>query len=294
MDERERPYQLAYRNPLKVIGVQREDGVKGKISSTIKEIELHRRELESMRGRLAQRRKLLYDTTVRALTAKDKSKANVYANEWAELRKVVKVVYASELALTQVILRLESINDVGDVISHMSTAFKVLRKVSKTVQGLVPALDEASEQINTTLTETMAEIGNVTPSISLNLQTESGEELVEQARRYAEEQAEEMQRNLAVTPEAIRRQTETPRVPILATGEEDDGEKRFLGVLYASAREDGTEDQVLKYASAHDGAIDVTDASKSLALQPDEVEHAMLKLLSEGRVKLVRSGDEQG
>jgi len=280
---------------LKVIGVQREEGKKGKIASTIREIELHRRELESMRGRLAQRRKLLYDTTVRALTAKDKSKANVYANEWAELRKVAKVVYASELALTQVILRLESINEVGEVISHMSTAFKVLRKVSKTVQGLVPALDQASEEINTTLTETMAEIGNVTPSISLNLQTESGEELVEQARRYAEEQAEEMQRNLAVTPEAVRRQMENPsRVPILATGEEDDGEKRFLGVLYTSAREDGTEDQVLKYASAHAGAVDVNDASKSLSLQPDEVEHAMLKLLSEGRVKLVRSGDEQG
>ena len=286
---------MAHRNPLKVIGVQREEGKKGKIASTIREIELHRRELESMRGRLAQRRKLLYDTTVRALTAKDKSKANVYANEWAELRKVAKVVYASELALTQVILRLESINEVGEVISHMSTAFKVLRKVSKTVQGLVPALDQASEEINTTLTETMAEIGNVTPSISLNLQTESGEELVEQARRYAEEQAEEMQRNLAVTPEAVRRQMENPsRVPILATGEEDDGEKRFLGVLYTSAREDGTEDQVLKYASAHAGAVDVNDASKSLSLQPDEVEHAMLKLLSEGRVKLVRSGDEQG
>jgi len=282
---------------LKVIGVHREDGVKGKIASTIKEIELHRRELESMRNRLAQRRKLLYDTTVRALTAKDKSKANVYANEWAELRKVAKVVYASELALTQVILRLESINDVGDVISHMSTAFKVLRKVSKTVQGLVPALDQASEEINTTLTETMAEIGeigNVTPSISLNLQTESGEELVEQARKYAEEQAEEMQRNLTVTPEAIRRQTgNSLRVPVLATGE-DDGEKRFLGVLYTSAREDGSEDQVLKYASAHAGAVDVNDASKTLALQPDEVEHAMLKLLSEGRVKLVRSGEEQG
>ncbi len=286
---------MAYRNPLKVIGVQREEGVKGKIASTIKEIERHRRELENMRSRLAQRRKLLYDTTVRALIAKDKSKANVYASEWAELRKVAKVVYASELALTQVILRLESINDIGDVISHMSTAFKVLRRVSKTVQGLVPALDQASEEINTTLTETMAEIGNVTPSISLNLQTESGEELVEQARKYAEEQAEETQRNLRVTPEAIMRQTEnlSQGVPLLATGEEDGEKKQFLGVLYASTREDGTEDQVLKYASAHGGAVDVNDASKTLTLQPDEVEHAMLKLLSEGRVKLVRSGEDQ-
>ncbi len=285
---------MAYRNPLKVIGVQREEGIKGKIGSAIREIELHRRELESLRSRLVQRRKLLYDITVRALTVKDKSKANVYANEWAELRKVTKVVYASELALTQVILRLESIHEVGEVIAHMSTAFKVLRRVSKTVQGLVPALDRASEEINTTLAETMTEIGNMTPSISLDIQSESGEELVEQARKYAEEQAEKMQRNLLVSPEVIERQTEnvSQRVPILATGEEGDRDERpFLGVLYSSAREEGTEDEVLKYASTHDGTVEVNDASAALGLQPDEVEHAMLKLLSDGRVKLVRSGE---
>ncbi len=285
---------MSYRNALKVIGVQREEGIKGKIGSAIREIELHRRELESLRSRLAQRRKLLYDTTVRALMVKDKSKANVYANEWAELRKVTKVVYASELALTQVILRLESIHEVGEVIAHMSTAFKVLRRVSKTVQGLVPALDRASEEINTTLAETMTEIGNMTPSISLDIQSESGEELVEQARKYAEEQAEKMQRSLLISPDAIERQAEnvSQRVPILATGEEGETERPFLGVLYSSTREEGTEDQVLKYASAHDGAVDVNDASTALSLQPDEVEHAMLKLLSDGRVRLVKSGGD--
>jgi division protein CdvB (Snf7/Vps24/ESCRT-III family) len=285
---------LSYRNALKVIGVQREEGIKGKIGSAIREIELHRRELESLRGKLAQRRKLFYDTTVRALIVKDKSKANVYANEWAELRKVTKVVYASELALTQVILRLESIHEVGEVIAHMSTAFKVLRRVSKTMQGFVPALDRASEEINTTLAETMTEIGNMTPSISLDIQSESGEELVEQARKYAEEQAEKMQRSLLVTPEVIERHAESVslRVPILATGEEGERDEiPFLGVLYGSTREEGTEDQVLKYASAHAGAVDVNDASAALCLQPDEVEHAMLKLLSDGKVKLVRSGE---
>ena len=173
--------------------------MKPKIASTIKEIELHRRELENLRVKLEQRRKSLFETTVKAMMAKDRSKASVYANEWAELRKVGKVVYASELALTQVVLRLESIVDVGEVMSHLGMAFKVLRKVNKTVQGLVPSLDQASDEINNTLTETMAEMGNVSPSISLNIQTESGEELVEQARKLAEERAEEMKRTMAVS-----------------------------------------------------------------------------------------------
>ena len=283
---------MSARDRLKIIRLGKGDDVKPKIASTIKEIELHRRELENLRGKLDQRRKSLFDTTVRAMMAKDKSKAAVYANEWAELRKVGKVVYASELALTQVVLRLESIVDVGDVMSHMTMAFKVLRKVNKTVQGLVPSLDQASDEISTALTETMAEMGNVSPSINLNIQTESGEELVEQARRLAEERSDEMKRTLAVSPRQIQREAESidRRVPLLATGDEDEDEIAALGTLYRSRPEQDAEEQVLQYAAIHNGNVDVTDVSSVFKMPSDEVEQAMLKLLSEGRVKVNQSG----
>ena len=280
---------MSARAPLRFIGLGREDNVKPKIASTIKEIELHRRELESLRSKLEQRRKGLFDTTVRAMVSKDRSKAAVYANEWAELRKVGKVVYASELALTQVILRLESIVDVGDVMAHMSMAFKVLRKVNKTVQGLVPSLDQASSDINTALTETMAEMGHVSPSIELNIQTESGEELVEQARKLAEERADEMKRSFGVSPLQMQKGAETneSRVPLLATGDdEEDEESSFLGTLYKSSPPDDAEEQVLQYAAIHSGSVDITDASTALKLPPDDIEQAMLTLMSQGRVKL--------
>ncbi len=286
---------MFYRNPIKVIGIRRDGNVKPKIAGTIKEIEIHRRELENLRVKLEQRRKALFDTTVRAMTARDRSKATVYANEWAELRKVAKVVYASELALTQVVLRLESIVDVVDVMAHMSTAFKVLRKVSKTVQGLVPTLDQASEEISNTLTETMAEMGNVLPAISLNIKAESGEELVEQARKYAEERAEEMERNLRVSPRAITSATESPdrRVSLLAGAEDGEEEESVLGVLYGSPQRGDSEEQVLKYANIHNGSVDVTDASSVLIMPPDELDHAMLKLISEDKVKISETGGKQ-
>ncbi len=283
---------MSARDRLKFIGLGRGDDVKPKISSTIKEIELHRRELETLRVKLEQRRRSLFETTVKSMMAKDRSKAAVYANEWAELRKVGKVVYASELALTQVVLRLESIVDVGDVMSHMSMAFKVLRRVNKTVQGLVPSLDQASDEISTTLTETMAEMGNVSPAINLNIQTESGEELVEQARKLAEERAEEMKRTLAVSPRQIQREAQDldRRVPLLATGEEDEEEVRMLGTLYRSPPQQDVEEQVLQYAAIHNGNVDVTDVSTVLKMPSDDIEQAMLKLLSEGKVKVNPTG----
>jgi division protein CdvB (Snf7/Vps24/ESCRT-III family) len=279
---------LPVRDPLKFIGFRKEDNVKPKIASTIKEIELHRRELENLKVKLDQRRKSLFDTTVKAMMSADKSKAAVYANEWAELRKVGKVVYASELALTQVVLRLESIVDVGDVMSHLTMAFKVLRKVNKTVQGLVPSLDQASDEINTALTETMAEMGNVSPSISLNIQTESGAELVEQARKLAEERAEELKRTMVVSPRQIQQNGEEleRRVPLLATGEEDNEESMALGRLYGAPPGEEVEEQVLQYAAIHNGSVDITDASTVLKMPSDDLEQAMLKLLAEGKVKV--------
>jgi len=285
---------LSARAPLRFIGIGREEKIKPKISETIKEIETHRRELENLRLKLDQRRKSLFDTTVKAMVSRDQSKATIYANEWSELRKVGKVVYASELALTQVVLRLESILDVGDVMTHMSKAFKVLRKVNKTVQGIVPSLDQASDEINSALTETMTEMGHVSPSISLNIQTESGEELVEQARRLAEERAEEMKRSLVISQIHIQ-QDPIPesRVPLLATGEDDEEEASLLGTLYKPRQVEDAEERVLQYAAIHNGRLDITDASSVLKMPSDDVEQAMLTLISQGKVKFGESGGSE-
>jgi division protein CdvB (Snf7/Vps24/ESCRT-III family) len=280
---------LSLREALRGLVNRRDESVRPKIASTIKEIELHRRELENLRTKLEVRRKALFDTTVKAMISKDKSKATVYANEWAELRKVGKVVYASELALTQVTLRLESIVDVGDVMAHMSMAFKVLRRVNKTVQGLVPSLDQASTEISNTLTETMAEMGNVSPAISLNIQTETGEELVEQAKQLAEQRAEEMKQNLGVPQLRVDRVAEDieRRVALLASGDDSD-DSPPLGLLYTPEEDPQAEAQVLQYAAIHNGSVNISDASSVLKLPSDDVEQAMLKLISEGRLKVAQ------
>ena len=269
--------------------------MKSKISSTIKEIEYHRKELENLRGRLEQRRKGLFDTTLKAMMTKDQEKATIYANEWAELRRVGKVVYASELALTQVVLRLESIVDVGDVMTHMSQAFKVLHKVNKTVQVLVPSLDQASSDINSALAETMTGMGNISPTIQLNIQSGTGEEIVEQARKLAEERAEEMKRTLRVSPKLIQREAPEiqQRVPMLATGGDEDEESQMLGTLYGPQPADEAEERVLQYAAIHNGNVDVTDASTVLKMPSDDVEQAMLTLMAQGKVKVGEGGGSE-
>ena len=88
------------------------DGMKKKLISAAKRIELHKREVIFLRLRLENRRQSLFEKVVRAIEHKDDNSASVYAVELNEVKKVLCAVKASELSLIQIIVRLESIRDV--------------------------------------------------------------------------------------------------------------------------------------------------------------------------------------
>jgi division protein CdvB (Snf7/Vps24/ESCRT-III family) len=264
---------------------------KTKIATAMREIDLQRRELENLKGRLSDRRQRLFEFTVRALQERNKSKANVYANEHTELRKVIKIVEASELALTQVSLRLQSITEIGDAMLHMGAAFKSLKSVSKTMEGFVPALDATSTSINDTLAETMSQLGQLSPTINVDVHNENAEQLVEQARKFAEEQSERLRESLHVIPSRFEQEIHNTEehVPILATGEEGEEESPVLGTIFSSPNDGRVENEVLRYASSQNGVIDISETSVKLGIPADEVEHSMIRLMAQGKVRSPRS-----
>jgi len=260
---------------------------KGRIAAALRDIEVQRKELDAMKGRLAQRRQQLFETTVRALHDKNQARAAVYATEHAEVRKVSRVVEASELALTQVTLRLQSITEIGDAMLHMDTAFRSLKQISKEMQGVIPALDAASTDINSTLVETMAQMGQISPNINIDIRTENSEDLVEQARKFAEEQSARMRDSLNVMPgkfeeEVLR--TAEDHTPLLATGDEEE-ENTVLGTIYSSPSDEKVDYEVLRYATTHEGAMDVPKTAQQLGIPQDQVEQSMIHLIAQGKVK---------
>lgn len=278
---------------LRSIGGKKNEDYKEKISLALKDIEIQRRELEGLRGRLAERRQKLFDSTVRALQEKNKSRANVFANEHTEVRKTIKIVEASELALIQISLRLQSIMEVGDAMVHVSAAFRSLKTVSKTMEEYGPALDATSASINNTLAETMSQMGQISPNITVDIHTENAEELVEQARKFAEEQAEELRRSLQVVPSRYEQEIRATNdhIPILATGEDGGEESVVLGTIFGPSPNPRVEGEVLRYATNHGGSIDISETSLNLGIPQDEVENSMIRLVAEGKVKTQRKGE---
>src|SRR5208337_2805904 len=98
--------------------------VKDRITFAMRQVEIQRKDLEQLHFKLEERRRSMFDATVKAIKNDDDMRARVLAGEHVELQKIGRVVDAAELALLHIIVRLETIRDVGDIMYVLNNAFK--------------------------------------------------------------------------------------------------------------------------------------------------------------------------
>ena len=265
-------------------------GLKDKIGAAIRQVDVQRKELEQLRYRLEERRKSMFDLTVRAIEKNDEMRARVLAGEHVELQKIGKVVNASELALLHISVRLETIRDVGDIMYVLTNAFKAVRKIGKSVAEVAPNLEQAASEINESFSGILAELGMVSPSVIISL-TDSPTEIFHKAQQLINERTSELSdlpksiQSLDATESIFEK---TKKVALLATeGEDDELESEdFKPVLYSEFDETTSDpEHAVRNYMRQSGVskIDVNDASAQLNLPVDLVEQAYIKVLAEKR-----------
>ena len=267
-----------------------DDHLKRKLASAATKIESHKREIAMLRVRLENRRQSLFEQVVQAIEERDDSRASVFAVELSEIKKVLRVVKVSELALTQIIVRIQSIRDVGDVFVNVNESFKIIKSISKSVSGVVPALENATDEVNKSLSETLAGLGNLSPSISLDIKNESEQDIFEKAKLFSEEKTMELNDDI---PQSIASASgdsmfeKVERIALLATAADDSSEPGFKPVLLGKPKGNAAaEDKIFNYIDRRSGHLNILDAAATLNLPADEVEKTVIKLVSEGKVKL--------
>lgn len=266
----------------------RKEALREKINRAIKGIETHRREIDNLKSRLENRKKALYEMTVRAKQGGEEARAIVYANELAELKRVIRVVTTSQLALTQIVTRMESMRDVGDAILQMSSAMEEVGKVNRSVSDIIPSFNGAAEEINSTLTTTMSELGNVSPNININLENDSSTDIIDAAKRYAEEKVSELKDGIDLIPKAREGHLmdQMKKVALVTTGEDEDSSGiQFKPTLLSRPKSDMVEDKVETYYRANGGRFTILEAAVELQLPLKDVELAAVSLANKGKIK---------
>jgi division protein CdvB (Snf7/Vps24/ESCRT-III family) len=136
--------------------------------------------------------KMLFEKTVNALIEGDKSKAAMYANEVAEVRKMAKVIMTVRYALERVKLRLETAVIFGDVQANLAPAIVALRQVAGYIKGMIPDVFAELVEIDENLQVAMLQATTHAPiMLESTYVTEEAQKILKEASIVAEQRLKE-------------------------------------------------------------------------------------------------------
>lgn len=166
--------------------------LKPKINLAIRRVEVQIQKLNEAANRLAERDRALFEKIVKAYTEHDLQRANVFANELAEIRKMEKFMMHSSLALERVILRLRTVSELGDIAVTLAPATSVLQSIRKGISGIMPTAERELGEVGDLLNEIIVEAGQ-TSGMALNFESvsEDARKILAEAAAVAEQKMKE-------------------------------------------------------------------------------------------------------
>jgi len=136
--------------------------VKEQISTALYRLKTQQNKLEAAAARMQLHDKEIFNKCVSSQLSHDAARAAMYANECAEVRKMAKVTVQCQMALEQVSLRLETIQEFGDVAGMMAPVANVVHSIKNQISGVMPEVGLELGQIGELLSGVVDDAGEVT------------------------------------------------------------------------------------------------------------------------------------
>jgi len=166
--------------------------LKPRLDFAVRRIELQVQRLDNASERFTERDKSIFIRIVEAYSKHDMPRANVFANELAEVRKMEKMIMHARLALEQIVLRLKTVSELGDVVSTLAPAVGVLRTVRTGMASIFPEAERELGQIGNLLNGIIIDAGQST-GLTINFESanEDAQKILTEAATVAEQKIKE-------------------------------------------------------------------------------------------------------
>ena len=166
--------------------------MKPRLDLAVRQIQVQIAKLDSTSTKLRERDNSIFNKVVGSLQKHDTQHASVFANELAEIRKMNKMVTQAKLALEQIVLRLNTITELGDIVVTLTPAMAVIRGVKQGLTGVLPEAESEIGEISGLLSSILVDAGTV-GGYSLNFEAanEDAEKIMAEASAVAEQRMKE-------------------------------------------------------------------------------------------------------
>ncbi|MCW3996558.1 MAG: hypothetical protein NWE98_10495 [Candidatus Bathyarchaeota archaeon] len=241
-----------------------------------------------------------------ALKKNHKEKAAMCATEIAEVRKLIKFLSNVQLAIERVIMRLETIKELGDIVTDLKPALKLLQGVSQELFQVLPDVSTELNNVNSTIQETLhaTKLSADENVIPVGKKTEAGEEILKEVSCFMEQKLAE---TLPEPPASEPIKEKTPIRELVAltasssqvfgtkTTEEAgfDPQKALFSYKKSEIKEfslkvdkPSLEDVLLEYVRKTNGEIDLSRCSSELKSSNEEIERALEDLGAKGKIRI--------
>ena len=186
--EKEEP---ALSSKIKSIGKPSEN-VKDQITLVIQRLDVQTKTLDCAVQRFENRDAALFQCVVKALSNRDNARANIYASELMEIRKVEKMLMQESLALESVSMRLKTVSEMGDVVSVLAPAASVLNNIRSGMSTILPEAGQELENIGNLLGDIVTSTNQSTEMpVNIGTANEDAEKILEEAELAAEKRLKE-------------------------------------------------------------------------------------------------------
>jgi division protein CdvB (Snf7/Vps24/ESCRT-III family) len=130
-----------------------QENVKEQIGLVTQRLDAQTRTLDAAVKRFEMRDAEIFKKVVRAMETRDQARANIYATELGEIRKVEKMLTHASLALQSVSMRLNTVQEMGDLVAVLSPAKTMLNGIRSEMCGIMPEASQELGNIGNLLTE---------------------------------------------------------------------------------------------------------------------------------------------
>ncbi len=249
--------------------------LKERIAQALWRLNSQKDKLEHMSTKLQQRDKEMFQRCIGAQLSRDTAHAALYANECAEIRKMAHLTMSSELALERVILRLQTIEEFGDVMAQLAPVIGVVRETRGRIAGAIPEVAGELGEVNEMLSDMSLETGQIQDQ-AVDMQASSSEarKVLEESGVIASQQMKERFPELPL-PET-RAQAPEARIPVAVTAGGEDEIPSLLSVPL--------EQRLFDYIRNHNGELTINSCASDLTVSPEEVRRSLQKLKEDGKI----------
>ena len=166
--------------------------LKERIATAIYRLKLQQGKLEQAALKMQRHDRELFEKCVAAQMVRDSTRASLYANECAEVRKMARVILLSELALEQVVLRLETVEEFGDVAVWMGPVASIIHTLKGRLAGVIPEVSYELGAIDEMLGSMVMEAGEATgKSYDIETSGDAAKKVLTEASAIADQKMKE-------------------------------------------------------------------------------------------------------